>query len=119
MAFRGRILPGLSLVHANLSHALKIDRSGLLSAAALSRRRHNCMAVLLSFSQRAHWNIVLLEPAGDSIGIAPFIFRVTVDAGNLNGAKLLLNILLYEPVSILIKLFGSQSLSHVPSTSFL
>ena len=72
------------------------------------------MAVLLGFSQRAHRYIVLLEPAGDGIGIAPLIFRVTVDAGNLNGAKLLLNILLYEPVSILIKLFGSQCLSHVP-----
>lgn len=72
------------------------------------------MAVLLSFSQRTHGDIVLLEPARDSIGVAPLIFRVAVDAGNLNGAKLLLNIFLNEPVSILIKLFGSQCLSHVP-----
>ena len=86
----------------------------LLATPALNRRKHHGMAVLLSFSQRAHGDIVLLEPTRDSIGVAPLIFRVPVDAGNLNGAKLLLNILLYEPVSILIKLFGSQCLSHVP-----
>ena len=86
----------------------------LLAAIAFDRRSDYGMAVLLGFSQRAHRYVVLLEPAGDGIGVAPLIFSVTVDAGNLNGAKLLLNILLYEPVSILIKLFGSQCLSHVP-----
>lgn len=85
-----------------------------LAAVAFYRRQDYGMAVLLSFRKRAHRDIVLLKPAGDSIGVAPLIFRVAVDAGNLNGAKLLLNILLYEPVSILIKLFGSQCLSHVP-----
>ncbi len=86
----------------------------LLAATALDGRSDDGVAVLLRFSQSAHRNIVLLEPARDGIGVAPFIFGIAVDASNLNGAKLLLNILLYEPVSILIKLFGSQCLSHVP-----
>jgi len=57
---------------------------------------------------------VLLEPAGNRIGVAPFVFGIAVDSSYLNGAKLLLNILLYEPVSILIQLFGSQCLAYMP-----
>ena len=72
------------------------------------------MAVLLSFSKSAHRNVMLFEPTGNSIGVAPLIFGIAVDSSDLNGAKLFLNILLYEPVSILIQLFGSQCLSHMP-----
>lgn len=90
----------------------KVARLG--TATALDGRCYDSMSVLLSFSEGAHWNIVLFEPARNRIGVAPLIFSIAVDSSDLNGAKLLLNILLYEPISILIQLFGSQCLSHMP-----
>jgi hypothetical protein len=68
--------------------------------------------VLLGFSQGAHLNIMLFEPAGDGIGITPLIFFLTVDARNFDSTELFLHILLSQPVFILIERLCSQTLSH-------
>ncbi len=70
------------------------------------------MPVLLRLGQGAHADVVLLEPAGDGIGVTPFVFALAINLGNLHCAELLFDILLVKPVPILIESLGSESLSH-------
>jgi hypothetical protein len=55
---------------------------------------------------------VLLEPARDGVGIAPFVFALAINLGNLHGAQLLFDILLVKPFPILIESLCSKSLAH-------
>lgn len=48
---------------------------------------------------------MLLKPARDCVGVAPFVFRIAVNLGYLNGTELLFDILLVQPVSVLIERF--------------
>ena len=48
---------------------------------------------------------MLLQPARDRVGVAPFVLRVAVDFGYLDGAEFFFDILLVQPVSVLIERF--------------
>ena len=65
------------------------------------------MTILLRFSQRAHGDVVFFEPAGDSVGITPFVLFVAISPGNFNRAQLLFDVFLRQPFLILIKSFSS------------
>lgn len=65
------------------------------------------MPVLLRLRQGTHGYVVFFEPAGNSIGVAPLILGIAVDTGNFDGAELFFYVLLYEPLFVLIKRFGS------------
>lgn len=70
------------------------------------------MAILLRLSQRAHRNVVLLQPTRDCVGIAPAVYFVSVNARDLNGAQFFAHILLIKPFAILIESFATQGLAH-------
>lgn len=55
---------------------------------------------------------MLLEPAGDGVGITPLIFFFAVDAGNFDCTELFLHVLLSQPFLVLIERLSSQTLSH-------
>lgn len=59
----------------------------------------------MGFGKRAHTDVVLLEPPGNRVRVAPFVFRVAVNLGYLNRAELLFDILLVQPVAVLIERF--------------
>lgn len=85
----------------------------LRTASLLSRCRHR-MSVLLGFCQRSHGYIVLLQPARNGVGVAPFVFLFTVSLGNFHGAHLFFDVLLSKPVFVLIEHFSSECLAHLP-----
>jgi hypothetical protein len=68
--------------------------------------------VLLCFGERTHADFVLFEPARDCIRVTPFIFAFAIYLGNLDRTQLFLDILLDEPVPILIQSLGSESFAH-------
>jgi len=75
------------------------------------------MAVLLSLGQASHADIVLFQPAGDRIRVAPFVFFFSVQSGYFHCTELLFDILLVEPIFVLVQRFCSQTLAHGIMTS--
>lgn len=61
------------------------------------------MTVLLGFSQAAHADVVLLEPARNGVGITPFVFFFSVQSGNFHCTQLFLDVPLVQPIFILIQ----------------
>ena len=70
------------------------------------------MAVLLGLRQATHTYVVLFQPAGNRIGVAPFVFFFSVQPGNFHCTELLFDILLVEPIFVLVQRFCSQTLAH-------
>ena len=71
------------------------------------------MTILLRFGQSTHRNTVFFQPSRDRVGIAPFILFFSICPSNFDRAQFFLDILLDEPVFVLIKSFGSKSLAHL------
>ncbi len=63
------------------------------------------MAVLLGFGERAHVDAVFFQPTRDCVWVAPFVLCLAVNLRDLNSAELLFDILLVEPVSVLVERF--------------
>lgn len=63
------------------------------------------VSILLGFGQRAHVDVVLLEPPRNRVRVAPFVFGVTVNLGYLHCAELLFDVFLIKPISVLIECF--------------
>lgn len=70
------------------------------------------MTVLLRLGKRPHWDVVLLQPARDCVGVAPTVGLVAIDFGDFNRAQLFADVLRIKPVVILIEGLCSQRLAH-------
>lgn len=70
------------------------------------------MPVLLSLGKRAHGDIVLFEPATDSVWIAPLGLGLSIDASDFDCAQLFFDVLLSKPIFVLIESLGSKCLAH-------
>lgn len=70
------------------------------------------MPILLGFSQRPQGNGTFFEPAGNGIGITPFVLFLPIDFGNLHSTQFFLDVLLIKPITVLVESFVSESLTH-------